>query len=157
MKGIHLDQQVLDVIQRAVEEVAGTRSVVLEGDFITSNDVASPMFLLPALLVSASEYHAIARAAGAETAFHVVLESDAKAFLGFRVEGLKTTSLAALVLPVIGVLRRASEDGPSLAMDKVVQTFGEWLVLNKLEPEHEIVATVNFEPSGGSEPEMGNS
>jgi len=149
-----LDPQVSGVLRRAVEEVAGARPITLEGEEITSADVVSPTFLLPALLVKASEVHAIARAAGAETAFHIDLRSDPDAFLGFRVAGIETTSLAALTLPVIGVLRRGGEDRPNLAMDDVVRTFGEWLVLNGHAPASEGPVAVP-EPDVGPEPEMG--
>lgn len=144
-----LDPQVIGVLRRAVELVAAGRPITLAGEEVMSDDVVSPSFLLPALLVRASEDHAIARAAGATTAFHISMESDRAAFLGVRVTGFETTSLGALVLPVINAVRRGGDGRSHVAVDEMVETFGTWMVLNGRQP----AAEAELEP--GPEPGVG--
>lgn len=143
-----LDPRVVDVLRRTVEAVAAGRPIRLDGAMISAADVVSPTFLLPALMVRASELHAIARAAGAPGAFHVDLRSDRSAVLGVRVEHLEATSLQAVALPVASIMRDAGPEGVAeISMNGTVRAFGEWLALNGQVPQ--VVAEPDMGPRPG--------
>lgn len=128
-----IDGKMLRMIKVTIEKVIKERQVFLAGVDIDIDDLASPSFMLPAILVSAGLKWSIpVLSKKGQGGFLVSMEKDDKAVLGYTVTKIDQSAPLLLFVPMVDVIRRSFKNGDCV-MDEVAQEFSDYLDRNKLD------------------------
>ncbi|WP_315922631.1 hypothetical protein [Mesorhizobium sp. SP-1A] len=128
-----LDEKMQRMLKVSIEQVLQDRTAYLAGVEIDADDLASPSFMLPALLVSAGLKWAIPVASKkGQGGFLITMEKDDKAVLGYTVTKINHSAPLLLFVPMVDVIRRSFKNGECI-MDEVVQEFSDYLDRNQLD------------------------
>jgi len=128
-----LSPHMVRLAEACVEKALDGRSVWVAGVPIDIKDVASPSFLLPAVLIDAALTWTIPVVArNGNGGFLVRMTPDPKAVLGYRVTGLDASAPLLLFLPFVNIIRRSFANDECI-LDGTVQRFSDFLSDNGLE------------------------
>lgn len=130
-----INPQVLAVIEAAIMKVVGNKKILAGGSYVEPEEVASPEFLLPAVLLSALQTWAIpVAAAKGKGGFTMDIAADSSAVLMYKVTGIETSSPLLLFLPVVNIIRRQQRAG-EIVLDDCIERFGNFMTTNNLNPD----------------------
>lgn len=128
-----IDEKMLRMIKVCIEKVVKDRQVFLAGVDIDADDLASPSFMLPAILVSAGLKWSIpVLSKKGQGGFLISMYKDDKAVLGYTVTKIDHAAPLLLFAPMVDVIRRSFKNGDCI-MDEVVQEFSDYLDRNKMD------------------------
>jgi hypothetical protein len=123
----------------SIEHAVGGREIFVCGVGVTPFEVASPAFLLPALVICAAEaWTPVVISKGGKGGFLTALRNDRDALLGYRVASLTPAAPLLMFIPIVHLLRtlikvRGEGHHGEIDLDPMVAQFGRWLAKNKLD------------------------
>ena len=134
------DNPLVALLRQAAQNIAAQRPIFVQGIDIDPEEMTSPAFLLPALLVAAAQDWApVVVSKEGRGGFLLRLRTDPNAILGYRVAALEPSAPLLLMLPVVDRIRRSavinSKGDEVLVMDETVDVFRRWLAENGLDTE----------------------
>lgn len=121
------DAAILRLTEMCMEDALAGRTASVAGLDLTAADLADPSFLLPAILIAASEDWApVVASRGGRGGFLIRLSRDPNALLGYRVEGVTPSAALLLFIPVVNLMHKSIANGECI-LDDAVARFARWL------------------------------
>lgn len=125
-----------EMIALCTESVTGGEPIFVSGLALSAKELTSPLMLLPALLVTASDRWApVVRKQNMKGGFHVKMRSNEQALLGLEVVEIDPAAPFALFMPVTSVIRSMRMADGTFQGDRMTETFLRWLRKNDLNPD----------------------
>jgi hypothetical protein len=115
------------LIRGSIAEVTDGKNIFACGIAVGTTEVASPDFLLPAILLAAAENLSVsanAKTGNGSFAFH--MKADENALLTFKVSHIEVFSPRILMLSIMDVLHH-SERGGEYILDDHITRFGDFI------------------------------
>jgi hypothetical protein len=115
------------LVRGSIAEATDGKDIFACGITVGTDEVASPDFLLPAILFAASEALRLsANAHSGKDGFAFHMRADEKALLMFKVSHLEVSSPRILVSSIMDVLRQ-SEYGGEYILDDLIARFSDFI------------------------------
>lgn len=128
------DDAIVQMLRSGVKAQSGRQRFMLSGLDISQIEVASPTWLLPALLVAtAINWSPVVNSARGRGGFHLHLTSTGgETLLGYAACGIEVASPLMMMAPVLDTLKRCLSDDV-FVLDALVRTFRDWLQRHSLD------------------------
>jgi len=117
------------LLLKCINQAVGSKPIYYCGVQVATQDIASPDYFLPALMVCASlRWGPVVSRRGSKTAFKVFLSTDQTGSypVGYSVSGILLASVTTCFVPCISVLKECDR-GTYVTLDPVALEFKRWL------------------------------
>ena len=122
-----------DILERSLESIARNRPIFASGVETNTSFVMANDNLLPAILISASEFWGpVVVKNDGKGGFDIKLKKNPKALLGFEVQDISTSTPLSLLLPITHMFRSCIVE-KEIILDDMVETFARWVSKYNLE------------------------
>jgi hypothetical protein len=115
------------LVRASIAEATEGKDIFVYGVKVDAKEIASPDYLLPAILVAASQTlnsNPSAKSGRGGFAFHII--SDENTVLMFKVSQIEVSSPRMLISSIIDVLRQSERDG-EYVLDDLITRFGDFI------------------------------
>lgn len=128
-----LSPNILKMAESCVSKALGGDTAWIVGVPIGIQDIVSPSFLLPAILVDAALTWTLpVVAAKGEGGFLIRMTPDPNSVLGYRVIDVDAAAPVLLFLPFVNIIRRSFANGECI-LDGTLERFSDFLTNNGLD------------------------